>query len=146
MMTFKNILCPVDFSENTNKVLDIAAKLAEDNATISIFHHSLLIAPAPDMEAVNTFEVDKELIDIDLNKLEKYRDDLKLKYPKLTFKSHHSYEPGIQEQINAIVKAENCDLIVMGTHGRTGLSRLLMGSVAEDVLRHATCPVFLIKI
>jgi nucleotide-binding universal stress UspA family protein len=40
---------------------------------------------------------------------------------------------------------QNCDLIVMGTHGRTGLRRLLMGSVAEQVLRKATVPVLTVK-
>jgi nucleotide-binding universal stress UspA family protein len=48
----------------------------------------------------------------------------------------------------AIVTAardSNADLIVMGTHGRTGISRLLLGSVAEYVLRHAQCPVLTIK-
>lgn len=43
------------------------------------------------------------------------------------------------------VKA-NCDLIVMGTHGRSGLSRLLMGSVAEGAIRKAPCPVLTVKI
>ena len=38
-----------------------------------------------------------------------------------------------------------CDLIVMGTHGRTGLDRMLMGSVAEEVLRRARCPVLAVK-
>jgi len=40
---------------------------------------------------------------------------------------------------------KNCDLIVMGTHGRTGLGRLLVGSVAEEVLRKAVCPVLVVK-
>lgn len=40
---------------------------------------------------------------------------------------------------------ENADLIVMGTHGRTGLGRLLMGSVAEAIVRRATCPVLTFK-
>jgi nucleotide-binding universal stress UspA family protein len=38
-----------------------------------------------------------------------------------------------------------CDLIVMGTHGRTGLTRLVLGSVAEEVLRQAPCPVLAVK-
>jgi nucleotide-binding universal stress UspA family protein len=41
-------------------------------------------------------------------------------------------------------RQERADLIVMGTHGRTGLSRLLVGSVAEGVLRHAPCPVVVV--
>jgi universal stress protein A len=38
-----------------------------------------------------------------------------------------------------------CDLIVLGTHGRTGLAHLLMGSVAENVVRHSACPVLTIR-
>jgi nucleotide-binding universal stress UspA family protein len=46
-----------------------------------------------------------------------------------------------------LTKAEefHCDLIVMGTHGRTGLRRLLVGSVAEAVMRKAPCPVLTVK-
>jgi len=49
------------------------------------------------------------------------------------------------EEILRLAQAIPCDLIVMGTQGRTGLERLLIGSVAEDVLRKATCPVLTIK-
>src|SRR5262245_5585112 len=44
-----------------------------------------------------------------------------------------------------VAKEEHADLVVMGTHGRTGLGRLLMGSVAERVLREAECPVLTVK-
>lgn len=52
------------------------------------------------------------------------------------------------DPVGAILKISQerqCDLIVMGSHGRTGLHRLLMGSVAEQVLRKATCPVVTVK-
>jgi nucleotide-binding universal stress UspA family protein len=49
------------------------------------------------------------------------------------------------EGILAAAADEQADLIVMGTHGRGGLSRLLMGSVAEHVLRKAPCPVLTVK-
>jgi nucleotide-binding universal stress UspA family protein len=49
------------------------------------------------------------------------------------------------EEILRVAREYSCDLIVMGTHGRTGLSRLLMGSVAEAVVRTASCPVVTIK-
>lgn len=45
-----------------------------------------------------------------------------------------------------LAEEEHADLIVVGTHGRTGLSRLLMGSVAEEVVRRANCPVFTFKL
>jgi quercetin dioxygenase-like cupin family protein len=50
------------------------------------------------------------------------------------------------EEILHLTEALRCDLIVMGTHGRTGLGRFLTGSVAEEVLRKAVCPVLVVKI
>ena len=47
--------------------------------------------------------------------------------------------------ILAAIKESPCDLLVMGTHGRTGISHLLLGSVAEKVVRHATCPVLVVR-
>jgi nucleotide-binding universal stress UspA family protein len=49
------------------------------------------------------------------------------------------------EEIVRVATEDNCDLIVMSTHGRTGLGRLLTGSVAEEVLRKAPCPVLTIR-
>ncbi len=50
------------------------------------------------------------------------------------------------EMIVQLADEEKADLIVMGTHGRSGLSRLLMGSVAEAVVREASCPVLTVKL
>jgi len=47
-------------------------------------------------------------------------------------------------EIIGMAKAQRCDLIVIGTHGRTGMSHLLLGSVAEKVVRKASCPVLAI--
>jgi universal stress protein A len=52
-------------------------------------------------------------------------------------------EPG--ESITAAAQAESCDLIVMGTHGRTGLRRSLAGSVSDYVVRNAPCPVLIVR-
>jgi universal stress protein A len=49
------------------------------------------------------------------------------------------------EAVVRLAEAENVDLIVLGTHGRTGFSRLLMGSVAEAIVRTAKCPVLTLK-
>ena len=53
-------------------------------------------------------------------------------------------DPAIE--ILGVAREARCDLIVMGTHGRTGLGRLLMGSVAEQVVRKAACPVLTVKV
>jgi nucleotide-binding universal stress UspA family protein len=50
------------------------------------------------------------------------------------------------EQILWVAREEGVDLIIMGTHGRTGVRHLLLGSVAEDVTRHAPCPVFTVRL
>jgi len=50
------------------------------------------------------------------------------------------------EEIVRLAQDEGVDLIVMGTHGRTGLRHVLMGSIAESVMRTAPCPVFTVKV
>jgi nucleotide-binding universal stress UspA family protein len=47
--------------------------------------------------------------------------------------------------ITQIAEREHYDLIVLSTHGRTGIDRLMMGSVAEKVVQHATCPVLVVR-
>ena len=54
-------------------------------------------------------------------------------------------EGNASQQILRIADENHCDLIVLGTHGRTGLSRVLLGSVAEDVIRHSRFPVLTLK-
>jgi nucleotide-binding universal stress UspA family protein len=56
---------------------------------------------------------------------------------------HHNYvrHGQVWKNLSGIIEENNIDLIVVGTHGRTGLGKLLLGSVAEDILRHASCPV-----
>lgn len=58
----------------------------------------------------------------------------------------HRYLRGAPaDEILQFAKQEEIDLIVMGSHGRTGLSRLLMGSVADAVMRKASCPILVVK-
>jgi len=59
---------------------------------------------------------------------------------------HHEYvrQGQVWKNLAAIVEESSIDLIILGTHGRTGLGKLLLGSVAEDILRHAPCPVLTI--
>ena len=54
-------------------------------------------------------------------------------------------EGNASQQILRIAEEHHCDLIILGTHGRTGLSRVLLGSVAEDVIRHSRFPVLTLK-
>lgn len=145
-MTFKNILCPVDFSDSSSKIVELAIKLSEVDGNIILFHHSVLISPVQGPEAAIGFEADQELRDLAKSQLDEMAASLKSKYPTRTLETYHSFLKNIVDEINELAKEKHVDIIVMGTHGRTGLKRLLLGSIAEDVLRHAECPVFLVKV
>lgn len=145
-MDFHNILCPIDFADHSEKIIRVALKMAEAGGTITLFHHSVLIAPIQSPDVPLGFEADKELLDYAQKKLDEVATNLKKVNPTINFKTHHSYQQSLTDSITELVDKNKMDLIVMGTHGRTGIGRLLMGSVAEDVLRHASCPVFLIKV
>jgi nucleotide-binding universal stress UspA family protein len=70
----------------------------------------------------------------------------RLKAPDSQIQVEHLLEQGDPAtQILRIAQETGCDLVVMGTHGRTGLDRLIMGSVAEEVVRRASCPVVTVK-
>jgi nucleotide-binding universal stress UspA family protein len=64
--------------------------------------------------------------------------------PRVTIE-HRLLEGSAATVITETASETGADMIVMGTHGRTGLSRLMMGSVAEEVLRRAPCPVLTIR-
>jgi nucleotide-binding universal stress UspA family protein len=145
-MTFKNILCPVDFSDSSSKIVELAIKLSEVDGNIILFHHSVLISPVQGPEAAIGFEADQELRDLAKSQLDELAASLKSKYPTRTLETYHSFLKNMVDEINELAKEKHVDIIVMGTHGRTGLKRLLLGSIAEDVLRHAECPVFLVKV
>jgi nucleotide-binding universal stress UspA family protein len=145
-MTFKNILCPVDFSDSSSKIVELAIKLSEVDGNIILFHHSVLISPVQGPEAAIGFEADQELRDLAKTQLDEMAASLKSKYPTRTLEPYHSFLKNMVDEINELAKEKHVDIIVMGTHGRTGLKRLLLGSIAEDVLRHAECPVFLVKV
>jgi len=51
---------------------------------------------------------------------------------------------GVWETVGTVVRSENIDLVIVGTHGRTGLRKMFLGSVAEDVFRRCSCPVLTI--
>jgi nucleotide-binding universal stress UspA family protein len=141
-MLFSRILCPTDFSESSRAALEIAAALARDHgAELLILHAVETLGPEnlTYREAVSHLQPNayrRGLLE-DLRRLKPSGGDLKVEYLLLE-----------DDPVQAILKAASercCDLIVMGTHGRTGIQRLLMGSVAEQVVRRAACPVLVVK-
>jgi nucleotide-binding universal stress UspA family protein len=139
MFPIRAILHPTDFSEAAQAALRLAGALARDHGARLIVAHVL---PEP----VTVHDMERAVVDP-----AGYRAELKSKL-------HHLHPPDLQppmefrlldgdpaSEILRLARDTGCDLIVMGTHGWTGLTRLVAGSVAEQVLRKATCPVVMVK-
>jgi len=135
----KKILFPTDFSPASEAALGYATSLARDtDSQLLILHVEDLQIPYAGGEMylprpmVPNPEVEKMLRSV------APRD-------KSVTCMHRLALGSPAEEIVQVAKDEGVELIVMGTHGRTGLGRLLMGSVAEAVVRRAPCPVLTLK-
>lgn len=145
MKNFKKILCPYDFSEYADDAIKYAVKLADDDTQIVILYAIALpfvIDPNGFMYYDNDGAEIKKANDEALSKkVEAY----KKQYPERKFSYKIAIENHAADLILKIQQEEKFDLIVMGSHGKKGIMRLLMGSVAEEVMREAHCPVLIVK-
>jgi universal stress protein A len=142
METYRTILCPTDFSPPAEFALQMAAALARDHgARLVLLHVSppVVVYPGAAFPATSPEDYFEMLVET-IRRLEarepgpgKLRVD-----PRVVAGNAGPEILRLADELNA-------DLIVMGTYGRTGLRRLLMGSVAEEVLREAKCPVVTVK-
>lgn len=139
MAPFRHIMVPVDFGEISEQAVDLALTMAgRFDARVTLLHVSWmppyyysayaegLAFPLDEMETAA-----KKLLDEALAKA-------KARYPRTESKIIAG-EPW--EKILEAAKESGADLIVMGTHGRHGVSRVFLGSVAEKVVRHSPIPV-----
>lgn len=140
-----NILVPVDFSELSEKALEVAARFAGlFNGTITPFHSHI---PISEMDEPYTLGMGSHTYQ-DLEKVEaSLRDRLKeLAEAKIDSAVLQPPIVAIGNPAQAIIDAsEDFDYIVMSTHGRSGFTRFLLGSVAEKVLRLAHTPVLVVE-
>ena len=141
MLPIKTILHPTDFSRPSEYAFQVACSLARDyGAKLFVLH--------VDMPPVTIGEV------VSYMEPEEYKERLWAEFHRL-----EASEPGIRDlrvetklvegspakEILRLAREIKPELIVMGTHGRTGLGRLLMGSVAEEVVRKSPFPVLTVK-
>ncbi|MCK6588757.1 MAG: universal stress protein [Polyangiaceae bacterium] len=143
MATFNRILVPTDFSSFADQALEVAVRLVSDfNASLTLMHvwelptyvyAELTYAPIDLLTPVESAA--RAQLHEALAKLKKQVPDAKAVL-------HGGFPP---EEILRGVGDANADLIVMGTHGRRGLSHLLLGSVAERVVRTSPVPVLTIR-
>jgi universal stress protein A len=133
------ILYPTDFSTAGQTALELATSLARDRgATLVIMH-----VEEPPM-AYGGGELYYGLEEPDRNELKRMLSEVMPTDPKVAFE-HRLMIGSPAGAILEMAEREQVNLIVMSTHGRTGLLRVLMGSVAEEVVRKAKCPVLTVK-
>ncbi len=137
MNSVEKILCPVDLSENSQAAIELASALARVHKAQLVF---LYVEPQPlPQENMLGSDYVAALVTDDKQRLKV----LEPTAPDVRF--DHMFacgNPGPE-----IVRiAESFDMVVLSTHGHSGLTRILMGSVAEYVVRHASCPVVTIKV
>jgi nucleotide-binding universal stress UspA family protein len=138
-MNAKKILFPTDFSHLSDAALDHATTLArESGATLLIAH-----VEEPPI-AYGGGEMYYGIPDPDQAEVKRMLEAVKPHDPAVPYR-YYLLNGDPATEIAKLAKEENVDMVVMGTHGRTGLTRMLMGSVAESVVRHAQCPVFTFK-
>jgi nucleotide-binding universal stress UspA family protein len=139
MLAIKTILHPTDFSERAAFAFRLACSLARDySARLVVLHvaeppmavagEGMLLLPAA----------------VEMRPLHERLQQLRPDDPKIQV-DHRLVQGDAATAILWMADETKCDLIVIGTHGRTGLGRLLMGSVAEQVVRRAPCPVVTVK-
>lgn len=137
------ILHPTDFSDSSTHALHIAVDLAR-------LHQARLLV----LHVVETLGADRVTYGEAVSQREpagyrrRLEDELRrhVPAPAGVAVDYLLAEGEPEEEINRVAQKYACDLIVLGTHGRTGLRRLLLGSVAEQVIRHAPCPVLTSRI
>jgi universal stress protein A len=143
-MEIKTILCPIDFSEISANALEYAVFLAS--------HHHAELLMLHVVEQLHEFEHYQILVLTPQELAEKMEKQAYEELNRLTeqIKKTVKVEIVVRQgkpfvEIIKAAKEKNMDLIVMASHGRTGVSHMLMGSVAEKVVRKANCPVLIVR-
>lgn len=142
MPSLKTLLCPVDFSQMSRAVLDYAVFMAQSHqAQLKLIHvvdqlHGFDSYKILHMTAIEiTHEMERQA-----------RTQLKELVATLPIPATFDIRFGrAADEIVIQAKEDEVELIVMGSHGRSGISHLLVGSVAESVVRHAPCPVLVVR-
>ena len=142
MMQPKLILAPIDFSDSSLEALEIARDLATRyNSEVLLLHAVPVITD--DASILSESSDEKSLIEESRRQL----DDLanQIKQQGLQARATIGLANDAASEILRAAEAENVDLIVIATHGMTGLRHLAFGSVAEKVVRTASCPVLVLR-
>ncbi|MBQ7738565.1 MAG: universal stress protein [Desulfovibrionaceae bacterium] len=144
MKEIKKILCAVDLSEHSKQVAEYAATLARNlGASVTVVY------TAPSLSQYVGFHVPPNTIENFVGEIvtgaeQSMENFVAENFEGLSAKGHVLIGYAAEEILNR-AKEEDADMIVMGTHGRKGIDRILFGSVAEKVVKNARIPVLTIR-
>lgn len=143
---YKKVLFCTDFSENSDYAFEFAYGIAKrDEGLLYILH---VIPHNPNQEIIRGYVSEDILRNIQKGLEQELDDNYEEHYTKKienAVKFEVATKSGREdEEILKFAKEEKVDLIVMGTHGKTGIEHVFFGSVAEKVLRHSSFPIFVI--
>lgn len=144
MAEIKKILCAVDFSDYSKSVADYARLIAQgSNAEV------VCLYVAPSMSQYVGFHVPPSSIESFVGEIVSGADTTMDAFIAENFHELNARGEVVTgypaEEILGMAEKENADMIIMGTHGRKGIDRILFGSVAEKVVKTAVCPVLTIR-
>ena len=145
-ISIKNILCPVDFSDSSDHALKYAVALAEAYSANLVLLHVV----QPPMMSVPG---DPMIPELSANALQEITTACQRHLDELATEIRNTVQVVTTQtatgatflEIITVARTQDIDLIVLGTHGRTGLAHIMIGSVAEKVVRKAPCPVLTVK-
>ncbi len=140
----KTLLVPVDFSDTSNLALDYAVDLAKAlGAKVVVMHaYELPVYGFPDGALVATVEIATRIMNGAQAGLAALLEKRKDKGVEIT----SVLRQGVPwDEVHSVAEEVKADMIVIGTHGRGGLARALLGSVAEKIIRTSTRPVLSIR-
>ena len=144
MIRLNRILFPTEFSEPASHARDYAVALAEKYGAELHVLHVVDAGPPAYPDYAGSFWADY-LGDLEMHARQRISEVVDAAWSR-----QHSVVTTVRQgtayvEIIQYAREENIDLIVIGTHGRTGLSKMVMGSVAERVVRTAPCPVLTVR-
>ncbi|MGQ4809874.1 putative universal stress protein [Candidatus Entotheonellaceae bacterium PAL068K] len=139
-MHLQHLLVPLDFSPDAERALDYAVELAQQFQARLTLMHVVYMPPTTEVHLAAYLSEIEAGAEHDMQLYEKRVQDTGLALETILVRG-----VPFREIIN-LAEAQHVDLIVMGTHGRTGVKHLLLGSVAERVARLAPCPVLITRI
>lgn len=143
MISIKRILVPTDFSEHGTKALSYAAVLADQfGAAVELIHILEPVPPGAMLGYTSLQELNASLRKDAEEKLEQL-DSIWHDYAFPVKRTVTEGQPFVEIVKHA--QDNKCDLIVIGTHGHGAITHMLLGSVAENVVRSAPCPVLTVK-